>query len=488
MRAARTALALALGSTLASASACKRTPPATNDDAAAATSAPSIATEPKMDAGREAGSRIVIGTFADAGTAPHPSAIADAGPNPALPLASDKMEVVAIGKSTASRVLWLQEIGGRTWLSARNLDAFADGDGPLVKGPDLVAKLPYKPGVHSMRVVGAYPRLYALRTRNVEGRMDSPEPTAFVYAAEENGPGTWKEAKPLGMSWFPTAFLPFRDGALVVNSQIALNGTPYINPQYPGTTLRFIGPDGSVSDPKLGVHPHFMAWGADSDGSALSLIGCVAIPPKVKGDAGEVDWDFSGTNLFRITETGAKRIPIHQTLGIAMLMYSAKVSERGGRALVIPPGGMEPENEGGWRPNPRTVFLSDDDKAKPRTFAGNESCYVTGARLVGDDIYAKRTCFDEGLAEELVRLRPDGKTEKLALPSIVKDEKSGFRVARSDADKRKAIPCALDEIVVRGKDDVWATANCSGGESWSGNSGVPIVVRRGRPQEPLVLP
>lgn len=461
---------------------CKRPAPASNDADAAPVSSATIVTEPKTDAGRDGGTRIAIGAFADA-SAPAAHAVADAGPLAPLALASDAMEVVAIGKSTASRVLWLNDIGSRVWLSGRNVDAFAEGDGPLVKGRDLLEKLPYKPGVHSMRIVGKYPHLFVLRTKNVNGRMESPEPTVFIYAAEENGPGTWREAKPLKMSWYPHAFVAFRDGAMLVTGMIEMNGGPYYRAGDEGTTLTFVGPDGTVSDPKLGVHPHFMSWGASSDGTNLTLIGTVALPPKGKDEG----WGASGANIFRITPTGNKRVAIQQNLGMAMEMYSSHVSERGGKALVMPPGTSMLTVEEGWRPNPRTLFVVEDDKPKARTIAGNENCYVRGAHLAGDDIYALRTCIEGEMSEELVRLDAAGKTVKLAVPSIVKGE-GGYKIAKTDAEKKKAIACVPKEIVVRGSDDVWAWALCGGGEVWRPEGSVPIVLRRGRPQEPIVLP
>lgn len=478
-------VALGLLAAATSASCKKPAPPPAATEAGPSPST-AIVTEPKADGGRDAGARIAIGTFADSGAAPHAHPIANAGPLAELPLASDAMELVAIGKSTASRVLWLQDIGGRTWLSARNLDAFAEGDGPLVKGKDPLEKLPYKPGVHSMRVVGTYPHLFVLRTKDVDGRMESPEPTVFVYAAEANGPGTWKEAKPLGMSWFPNAFVAYRDGALLVTGQIELNGGPFYNQRDPGTTLTFVGPDGSVSDPKLGVHPHFMAWSASSDGDTLTLIGTVAIPPKAKDGAKDGEWDASGVNLWRIKGGQGKRVPIQQNLGVAMEMYSARVSERNGKAIAIPPGMVTAEES--WRPNPRTVFEVEDDKAKARTFAGNESCYVKRALLAGDDIYGVRVCLTGQNEEELVRLRADGKTEKLSLPSLVKDPAGGYRVAKTDPEKKKALGCVVNTLVVRGNSDVWASAFCGGTGEWDGRGSIPIVLRRGRPQEPIVLP
>src|SRR4051812_25594181 len=161
--------------------ACKKTAPSSSSaDAAPAAALASATPDPASSgsyAGRDGGPHIgMMGMQNLDGGAPRlPPHVTDGGTSAPLPLASDALEVVAIGKTWSSKILWLQEIGSRVWLSGRNLDAYADGDGPLTKGPDLLAKFPYRPGVHSMRVVGAYPNLFALRTKNVNARMESPE-------------------------------------------------------------------------------------------------------------------------------------------------------------------------------------------------------------------------------------------------------------------------------------------------------------------------
>lgn len=472
----------ALLSFLSLVGACKRTPP------------PSPAVEGGADASarpepaalaRDAAAGPRVGMMgranADAGSSLDAGA---RGPSTeklaALPLASDKLEVVAVGTSAASKVLWLTEHGSRVWLSGRNLDAYAEGDGPLVKGPDWLAKFPYKPGVHSMRVVGAYPHLFALRTKNVNGRLESPEATLFVYTPEEGGPGTWAKAEELSMLGYPHDFVAYRDGALVVDSQIQFNSEPYFNPPGPGTTLTYLRPDGKLEHPTLGLHPHFLAWGASSDRTSVSFIGTIMVPPK-KGTE-DTMFQANGTHVVRVTSEGVTTAAVQRDLGIAMETYLAHVHDSGGKALAIPPHSLLGA-EGGWRPNGRTMFVIEGGKATPRAMAGNDSCAIADAKLMGESIFAIRDCMDEGGTQELVRLTPDGKTERVALPKLVKDGKA-FRVAKTEAEAKQALACKVSSIMVRPPSDLWATATCDGPSV----GGLPVVLRNGRPQEPIVLP
>lgn len=460
---------------------CKKTPAPSSAPDAPASAQVSVTAEPapRLSGPNDAGSRFPVKPRAPDAAAPPPVATT---PLPALPLATDALEVVAVGKSFNSKILWLQQIGSRVWLSGVNLDAYADGDGPLVKGPDLLAKLPYKPGVHDMRVVGAYPHLFVMRTKRVEGRMESPEPTLFVYAAEPGGPGTWTQAKPLGMSWYPLAFLAYREGALVVTGQVEGNAAPSYFPPGPGTSFAYLAPDGSISDPKLDLHPYFLAWGASSDLSTVTLIGTLATPPKAKDEMHGI----SGIHLARITRQGTKLVAVQRSLGVAQDAYGSHVHETGSAVLVVPPASPWMGEEG-WKPDPLTVFVVTGDKPRARRISGNESCAIVDAQLAGDVVYAVRRCYAENVLDEVVRVGADGKTEKLALPRLVKREGGGFRVAATSAEKAKAFACAASSLVVRAPDDVWVTARCGDGGAWD-SPAIPVVLRRGRPQEPVVLP
>lgn len=403
----------------------------------------------------------------------------DAAPRPAVP---DSFEVVAVGSSYGSKILWVQALGTRVWLSARNLDAFAEGDGPLAKGPDILAKLPYEPGVHRMDVVGRYPHLYALRTKKVEGRADSPEPTLFVYQAEQEGPGTWRRAKPLERDWAPYAFVAYREGALLMWSSIEMNSAPFLTRGETGTSLVYLAPDGSVSDPKLDVPRDFLAWSAASDGESLTLLGTTVVPAKTKGE----DPEPRGLHVVRITKQGARRTQVQTTTDDTPWLeaYFTGVRERGGVALVMPPSRtLAPW----WTPSPLAlVLVGADGKRQPRVVAGDESCSVVTAQHVGDVIYAIRRCLGDG-SEEVVRVGPDGRTERIALPRLAKEDGGGFRVARPT--DKGAIGCTPAEIVVREPDDVWVSGRCGAPpEGSSDGPSVPILLRRGRAQPPVVLP
>ncbi|AKU94410.1 hypothetical protein AKJ09_01074 [Labilithrix luteola] len=458
---------------------CKKTtPPSSAPDASAsdadAAAAPVVRSSPPRDGGNPLASPP---PRPDAGAPP----VAASTPLAPLPLVSDGLELVAIGTTFNSKILWLQEIGDRVWLSARNLDAYAEGDGALVKGPDLLAKFPYKPGVHNMQVVGAYPHLFALRTKSVNGRMESPEPTLFVYHPEAAGPGAWQEAKPLGMDWYPLGFLAYREGALIVSGQIMWNANPYYSPPAPGTSLTYLAPDGSLSDAGVSLHPHFLGWTASSDRSTLTLVGTIATPPK--GD--DPMFGYSGIHVARITKEGTKMIPIQRDFGMSVDAYSVNVHETGSAALVVPPGSAFTAE--GWKPDVLTTFILNGDKPQPRKVAGNESCSLTTARLAGDTVYAIRRCYTQTIQEELVRVGPDGKTLKLPMPRLVKKAGGGFRAATSDAEKAKAFACIPTSIVLRGQDDLWVAGKCGDGGAFDGPA-IPIVLRRGRPQEPVTIP
>ena len=402
--------------------------------------------------------KLVVATTTDAGPmqtstpSAAPPAIHDAGPIDAgagVPRASDELELVAIGKSASSKIIWLQAHGNRVWLSGRNLDAFADGDGPLGKGPDPLAKLDYKPGVHRLQVVGAWPHLFLLRSRITEGPWQPSERVAFVYDAAA---GTWAKAKPLACQdspFSPWAFVAFRDGALVVNSQNAPNSEPmYFGPEL-GTTLELIGADGAVTRPDLGIPKRFMAWSASADDGVLSFLGATGAE---KG--GPVT-----TDVLRISAGGVKTAHVPQTWS-TVIAYWSRVVEHAGTTLLVPPEAPELE---AWKPSYTTLYAFDGDTLAPRAMGGGETCVALGAQPVGDAIYALRKCNVQGVPVRLVRRGPDGKTTEIKLGPV-----AGHREA-----------CAPTSLAVRGADDLWVAAECGA---------VPAVFRLGRPQEPVVLP
>jgi hypothetical protein len=384
-------------------------------------------------------------------------------------------QAVAIGKTFGGKVLWLSAHGDRVWLSGRGVDAFAEGDGELKKGSDLLEKLPYKPGVHLIHVVGRYPHLYALRNKSVNGRVEDPDSTVFVFHAEANGPGTWTASKPLPTTAYPHAFVGFRGGALFITGEIQGNGVPFHDPGMSGTSFAWIAPDGTVSDPKLGVDAKFMAWDADADGDNLAMVGTVATGKTRPDQEGA-----SGVHLVRVTPNGTTTTLVQKGT-VTMETYNAKVVERNGRATVMFPGPFY--LTGAWLPNVRTAFsLGDNETAlRPITFtarAATTDCGVSQVLHVGNAVYAKRNCD----IEELVQLR-GGKTEAVTLPALTKKKGGGYRVAETELESKDGFACAYRSMTVRGTSDLWVVAECGIG---SKGGGIPAVFRLGRGQSSVI--
>jgi hypothetical protein len=429
---------------------------------------------PRAEPPRDAGALVVAESAPAAPSAP--ASTWSAAPPP-LPLASDALELVAVGKTWTSKIVWLTAHGSRVWLSGTNLDAYADEDGPLVPAPDLLKGLPYESGKHSIRVVGAYPRLFALRTKNVSGRIESPEATVFVYRES-----AWTQAKPLADQSYPHAFVAWGSGALLVGSQIQLNAAPFYEPGALGTTFEYVGPDGAVSAPRFRVEKNFMAWTADSDGTTLSLLG-------TRGDAKKDDGGLQGSTgiwLARGTEKdGFRATPLLPGAMQGGELYMAKVHEHGGAALVTPPTVMAAADQ--WRPATALFVVRDgsDGKADRRIPDGDpESCQTGGAALVGDDLYVVRSCFGDKPTTTLLRTPRAGAAAQVKVPMLAKKEGGGFRVAKSG---ENAFACRPRDLVVRGGDDLWIVALCGGADVFD-TGGIPAVFRRGRPQEPVILP
>ena len=100
--------------------------------------------------------------------------------------------------------------------------------------------------------------------------------------------------------------------------------------------------------------------------------------------------------------------------------------------------------------------------------------------MVGDALWSVRICFGEnGIEESVVRVGPEGKTERVAIPRLVK-EGTGFRAATTKAEQSQGFACSPQAILARGKGDVWVHASCG--------EGLPAIYRLGRPQEPILLP
>lgn len=390
---------------------------------------------------------------------------------PPLPVATEAFELVAVGKGWGSRILWLQEAGRAVWLSGNGLDALAEGDGPLAQIPDPLAKLPYKPGIHRLQTVGAWPKLFVLRTKNVNGRLESPDPTVFLRGED----GSFRQAKPVGIGWYPHAFVAYRDGAMLVTGQIQINAAPYYSESEPGTRLIHVNAAGEVSDPKLDVPRAFMAWDASAGGDTLSLLGTIGVAKKDDMEVGK------GIYLLRLRPSGKALIPIQKSNENGMESYFVHVVEHGGRALVTAPPSLTAEGTMGWKPSIRTAFFVDAaDKVHARTVPGDENCKLVKAGFFGDVALFRRDCLG---SEAFVRVDADGKAARIALPSLAKKEGGGFRVAK---EKESGLACMPVRFVAREPDDLWIQARC--GATDDDAAAVPAVFRRGHAQEPIVLP
>jgi hypothetical protein len=435
---------------------CKSTPPVQGDAGARATPDPAVS----------------AGT-ADASLAT--AAMIDAGAHAALPPASDAIELVAVGKGWSSKIVWLVAVGSRVWLSGMGFDAYADEDGPFVPAPDMLKGLPYKLPAHRIQVVGSYPTLFVLRTNNVNGRLASEEATVFVRTGE-----TWKEAPRLPHLDAPHAFVYWNGGALLIDSQIELNASATWEAARAGTTFTFVAADGTVSEPKIPLERAFLAWAADSDGTTLSLLGTRGMaPPKgeaMAGSSGVVVARGSGKEPMTLTALSPSVTAMLET-------YSSKVRERTAGAIVFPPPSPFAREEGAWLKTPAlSIHAVTDGKAKTVRVGGggDEQCGVTDATTLGSDVYAILHCLPE--ATRLVRVADGGKPQNVKLPALAKNEGGGFRVAH---EKENAFACTPKKLVARGADDLFIESSCGGATN---GAAIPAVFRRGRAQDPVVLP
>lgn len=395
---------------------------------------------------------------------PAPSASASAAPPPPIPRTSDKLELVAGGKSPASKIIWLKALGSHVWLSGHNLDAFAEGDGPLQKVPDPLAKLTYTAGQHRLDVTGHYPHLFLLRTDILEGRSTAVNPAIFLRAPD----GSWTPAKPLGINDVAHAWIPYKDGALFVQSVVVGNAMPTFVPwaDKVGTTARLVHADGSVEPLDLGIPRTFLAWDAEAGGDRLSLLGTIGVKTKDKDRPDE--YDSVGIQVFRVGPNGGKTVTIQHAFQRSMMSYTVRIRQNGTRAVVLPPNFPITEvNDVGWRPNGQTMFvIGDDDKPVARAFPsageGND-CTAKDAAVAGDDVYVIRDCFD-GTPIVVLRVDAKGRAATLPLPKYAGAE------------------CAPESLVMHGADDLWVAAGCGPDRD------IPAVFRLGRPQTPVELP
>jgi hypothetical protein len=396
---------------------------------------------------------------------------ADASPTAAPAKAHEDFQLVAVGNTWGAEILWLTTHGSRVWLSGRNVDAVADGDGPLTKQTDPLKGLPYQPTKHVLLLAGTHPHLYVLRYERREVPAQESHPVVFVRTTQG-----WIQARPLKDKLLPVAFLPWGEGALVVHSQIGPSipaGVPSYSADAPGTAFEYVAPTGVVSDPKLGVDRRFMAWDADSDGATLSLLGTVVTDragadPELtievaRGAAGT----FERSVLFRTTD--------FQWAALSL----ARVREQGAFALVLPPSNNT--ELGSWKPTAQTPYVvrAGGHRAAPIPWDA-DTWRVRDAALDGTSLLV----IEAGFASDATKLlRVSGETvEELVLPGLTSDG-HGFRVANPH--EAALASCEATKLSMRAPDDLWIQASCASADA--GKPPIPAVFRRGHAQKNVVV-
>jgi hypothetical protein len=286
----------------------------------------------------------------------------------------------------------------------------------------------------------------------------------------------------------PFAVVGWKGGALIVSSQIAnmgwaMSGAGEYDPSTPGTTLRLVAPDGTVTRPRLGLAPRFVAWGASSDGTTLSLVGTYAL----SGDAGPVSRDvvvvrgneagaFETSALVRWTGPASLRTQVREQ-GRVAIAWPPPVRDDGTAVADAPTtGGDEP----GWKGNASGLFVIGDGKTTRLAFrsVSEGDCSVADAAFADGLVYYVLRC-PNGAETALFRFDHDGARQKLVLPALAKGD-AGYATTGGGPPH---LPCRPRKLVARPPDDLWVVSDCG-----PDAAPVPAVFRRGRSQEPIALP
>jgi hypothetical protein len=412
------------------------------------------------------------GSDGDTSDAATTAALADGGKGaaakdePALPTT---FELVAVGKRSGSKIVWLKKIGDRVWLSGMGIDAFADGEGPLATGSDLTSGLPQKPGEGWEYTGSGSSLLVALRATPETAKSDNP-PMAWT----RDGKGAWSSG-----AKFPHlysyhnfvqqfGFVPWKDGALLVTGQVSMGtNMALFNPNVPGTDFETISPKGEVKQATFDLPKEVMAFGADSDGSTLSVVGYRAKNLRA------VDISvFRGDDKGPLAETPIMGDPGTQD---PKALSAITVREHGKVALAFITslyyGG------GALANNASTVFVIGDHAKEPKKilFAPEGKGAIPAAAYVGGSVYAT---VEHGGHFVLSRAAEGGTPTPVKLPSLAKAG-AGFHVAK---DGEAGLTCEAIDLFAR-KNDLWVHANCTGQ-----GMKVPAVFRLGHAQEPIALP
>jgi hypothetical protein len=386
--------------------------------------------------------------------------------------ATADFHLVAVGKGPWSKLVWLRALGTRIWMSAKQLDAYADGDGPLTQGPDLMKGLPFDFQKQIMSMVGDGQNMVVVRSTHTGERSFYDDTVAFAYVD-----GKWKKSKPLKYADPPQAVVAWNGGALIVNSQTRSSNYPSYHGPDPGTVFEHVAWDGTLTRPKIDVDHTFMAWAAASDGHTLSLLGTLGSTTK-KAYAVETNMAIARGAADGKAEKMTANVFV-SGFTLAPEAVRTRVREAGGVALLTPPWGYgSAEVGGGWRPNAQTIHVARNGKVDPLTIT-KAPCAPVDAALVGATVIAMADCYADN--KRLMRGPLDGGPfERVALTALVKDG-AAYRAAKPG---EKGSPCAPEELVQGRANDLWVRASCGGVDLFEK---IPAVFRLGHPQDKIVV-
>ncbi len=382
---------------------------------------------------------------------------------------STTFELVAAGKRSGSKIVWLRLIGDRVWLSGMGLDAYADGDGPLATSPDLTQGLKQKQGEEYDYTGNGSNLLFALRT-NPEYAKSEDAPTIWV----RDGKAAWSAGSKLpkfygSANWLNNwGFTRWKDGALFVSGQISAGtNMALFAPKSPGTVFETVSPTGEIKETTFDIPGEVMAWNASSDGNTLSLVGYRAKNLKSVGIS-----VFRGDGSGPFTET-----PIIDDPGTQdpRSLFAIVVREHGTGAIAYI--SRQPGTINGLDKLATTVYVIADKAKEPKkiVFAPAGKGAVASAAYVGNAIYAT---VKHNEKYELSRSADGAEPTPVKLPSLAHTT-AGFHVAKEG---EAGLTCEATDLFAR-KNDLWVQAHCAGQ-----GMKVPAVFRLGHAQEPIVLP
>lgn len=382
-------------------------------------------------------------------TSAAPVATVDTRPlDDSLPIANETVELVAEAKSPETKLKWLALHGDRMWLETESGAAFAVERGKLESGADPLSHFPKDEKASQLKVVGTFPRLYALRYSD----KAPASPEVLIHHAGAAAGAEWEPAKALPDASAPVALVAYRDGAALVQAQ-NVDGTTIAEPL---TRLTFIGPDGAVSPLATKLDPLFIAQDADSDATGISLIGAHA----VKRDTPPL---FAGVGA-RVVQLGGDAEPVTTVIHEVPWktgMDPLVVHRNAGFTTASVPKGMLMQHSPTWPDVTVAPGIPRDGKTQTRNIKGHRWCWLEASRFIGSYLYGVRTCRNQAGRESTVLARVDPANWNEA---VLFGER-----------------CSPTDIVAGFKDELWVVAKCGDDDH------LAIFRERGPKQKPVAL-